>query len=370
MMIGMRPYFALPLIRRAMSKPCSSGSIASRMMRSGTWSFTRRRASRPRSASITRCPFCVSSRLSSVRISCSSSTTRTSFPAPTPIASTASAARLRRSSGEVGDARDVLPHRAELARRDLGVPGRRLDRSRPRRAARAEGTWHAGTGGRNGGALRACRRAPRRRAWEGLPELPPASERQERALRRRGRCGGGRGRGGRGGRGGRCGAGGWRAQRRRGARRGQAELTERLLGDPRPEVVLLAVRLGLVGGLDGLRERRVHRDVRVDLLAGDELELVDHALLVRVCRRQEDAVAPHEHRQDPVGLGELARDDEVIEHDGDSREVDLGTPCCSERARRASISSTLPVSTRAEASAPASPSASLRLERPSSLAAK
>ena len=68
-----------------------------------------------------------------------------------------------------------------------------------------------------------------------------------------------------------------------------------------------------------------HRDVRVDLLAGDELELVDDALVVRVGHGEEDAVAAHEDGQDPVRLGHLARHHvEVLEDDGDLGEVDAG----------------------------------------------
>ena len=67
------------------------------------------------------------------------------------------------------------------------------------------------------------------------------------------------------------------------------------------------------------------RDVRVDLLAGDELELVDDALVVRVGHREEDAIAAHEDRQDAVRLGHLARHDvEVVEHDRHLRQVDPG----------------------------------------------
>ena len=62
----------------------------------------------------------------------------------------------------------------------------------------------------------------------------------------------------------------------------------------------------------------MHGDVGVDLLAGDELELVDDSLVVRVGHRHEDPVAPHQHGQDAMRIGDLAR------HDVDLREVDAG----------------------------------------------
>ena len=97
--------------------------------------------------------------------------------------------------------------------------------------------------------------------------------------------------------------------------------------------------LRVVGGRDRLDERRVHRDVRVDLLARHELELVDDALVVGVGHREEDAVAPHEHRQDAVRLGQLARHDvEVLEQDGDLREVDArDAVLLGERAERVDL---------------------------------
>lgn len=119
----------------------------------------------------------------------------------------------------------------------------------------------------------------------------------------------------------RCGGRGGRLGRRGGGR--DPELAERLGGHARPEVVLLALRLRLVRGGDHLAQRRVHGDVRVDLLAGHELELVDHLLVVRVGHRQEDAVAAHEHGQDAVALGNLRRDDvEVVEDDRHLGEID------------------------------------------------
>ena len=66
-------------------------------------------------------------------------------------------------------------------------------------------------------------------------------------------------------------------------------------------------------------------DVRVDLLAGDELQLVDHALVVGVRHGHEDAVAADQDRQDPACLGHFARHNaQVIEHDGHLGEVDPG----------------------------------------------
>ncbi len=71
----------------------------------------------------------------------------------------------------------------------------------------------------------------------------------------------------------------------------------------------------------------MHRDVREDLLAGHELQLVDDALVVRIGHRHEEAVAAHEDRQDAMGFGDLARHGiQMFEHDGDLREVDARHP--------------------------------------------
>src|SRR5580700_6162819 len=91
--------------------------------------------------------------------------------------------------------------------------------------------------------------------------------------------------------------------------RGDAELSEGLLRNAWPEVIRVALRLRVVGGRDRPREGRREGDVRVDLLAGDELELVDDPLVLRVRHREKDAVRALEHRQDLVGFAHFARDD-------------------------------------------------------------
>ncbi len=93
----------------------------------------------------------------------------------------------------------------------------------------------------------------------------------------------------------------------------------------RSNVVLLAARLLVVRLLDDRRKRSFERDVRVDLLAGDELQLVDHFLLARVRHRDEEPIVAHEHRQDQVFLGDLPRQQvQVIEAQAQLAEIDAG----------------------------------------------
>ena len=77
MIMGVRANRSLCLMRRAMSKPCTSGSIASRTISCGLWSLRSLRARLPRSASITLSPRLRSSRTTILLISASSSTTST-----------------------------------------------------------------------------------------------------------------------------------------------------------------------------------------------------------------------------------------------------------------------------------------------------
>ena len=223
--------------------------------------------------------------------------------------------------GQVGDAGYFLADGAELAGGNLRVLGRRLhgvvenDRLARRRGLQA---WTHRPGRRRWGHTVA--------GWNGR-----GRPRGCRSRRRRPRLGGAlRGGGGRGGRsacrrGGRS-RGRGRSRRGDGGRDGaEAQVAQRLLGDTRSEIVRLAARLAVVGGGDGARERRVHGDVRVDLLAGDELELVDDPLVAGVRHGQEDAVPAHEDGEDAMGLSDLARHHvEVLQHDGHLGEIDPG----------------------------------------------
>ena len=120
--------------------------------------------------------------------------------------------------------------------------------------------------------------------------------------------------------------------RRRGRRRQRgiglgldAQVLERGLGDVRAEVVVLARVLAIVGGGDRVLERLREGDVREDAAAGDELELVDHAAVGRVHHREEQLVVADEHREDALGLGDLAGH-EIEIHGGDRhlRQIDAG----------------------------------------------
>ena len=179
-------------------------------------------------------------------------------------ASAASVARARSSSGKL----------ATLETSSSTTPNSLVETSEVRPAdSTASSTTTRGSGGGPGGRWRRWerRRRPGGGAWRPVAARPRgAGQGAVRAARPASRGAGAR-------------AGG--ASRRGRAGRGSA----------------LAARLRVVGRASIVRiERRVHRDVRVDLLARHELELVDDALVVRVGHREEDAVAPHEDGQDPV----------------------------------------------------------------------
>jgi hypothetical protein len=85
----------------------------------------------------------------------------------------------------------------------------------------------------------------------------------------------------------------------------------------------VAALLGVVRRRDHPEKRRLHGDVRIDLLARNELELVDYAFVARIGHGEKDAVSSHEHRQDAVCFCEIARHDiEMLEDEGDLSQVD------------------------------------------------
>jgi hypothetical protein len=87
--------------------------------------------------------------------------------------------------------------------------------------------------------------------------------------------------------------------------------------------VTLSSRLGVVRRGNALDEGRVHGDVRVRLLAGHELELVDHPFVVRIGHGQKKPIPAHQDRQDSVCLGHFARHRiEVFQRDRDLRQID------------------------------------------------
>ena len=138
-MIGIAPYIWLPLMRRAMSKPWSSGSIASRMIRSGTCSFTMRSARRPAVGLDARGGLCLRGvARASLRISASSSTTSTSAPACScAMASLAACELLAEIRRELRHRRDVRADAPERVGRHLDLVGRARTSGRRRWAAAA-----------------------------------------------------------------------------------------------------------------------------------------------------------------------------------------------------------------------------------------
>ena len=183
MMMGMRPYFALPLIRRAMSNPCSSGSIAVEDDEVGDVVLHQAQRQQPAvGPSMTRCPFCAVRRsleeladvLPRRRRRGSACRRRRRRRRPRSTAPT------RSSSGRLATLEISWPMSAELAGRHLrdlggGAPRPPVEHERlPRGGEVCSARAHRSGNGRGGAQARPAARAAARWVGQGAGRGGPA----------------------------------------------------------------------------------------------------------------------------------------------------------------------------------------------------